>query len=258
VKATWRILGLVSIIYLFVLLLSGFRVHPAERNNAGNALFQQGSHEAALRAYQIAQVNAPDEAEAYYNAAGSMMRTGRLRDALAALEQALKTADEALAIRAYYNLGNIYFELAQYGRAVEAYREALIRDPGDSDARHNHELALLRRLPTATPTLQEQQTNPEEDEADPDATPTSNPADQDGPTLTPPPDSLPEASQTPRTGFAGDLESDAVASLTPAPGGSLSVEAIERQLDAIQENQQTLREFLLKAATPSPPNGKDW
>lgn len=257
-RMKWRVLALGGVLCLLAALIFSLRVNPAERNNTGNGLFQQAYYEAALQAYQVAQVNAPDQPEAYYNAAGPLVATGRLRDALAALEQALKTADQSLAMKAYYNLGNVYFDLAQYDRAVEAYRQVLIHNPDDSDARHNYELALLRRVPSPTPTLQEQQTNPEQDETNPEATPTSNPAAQDGPSPTPPPNSLPDPSRTPGTGFSGDLESNTLTSPTPAPGGSLSVEEIKRQLDAIEENQQTLREFLLKAATPSPPNGKDW
>ena len=257
-RRTMLILGLGGAICLIITLVFSFRVHSAERINTGNALFHQGNYEAALRAYQVAQVNAPDQPEAYYNAARPLAEAGRLRDALAALEQALKTADDDLTAKAYYNLGNIYFDIAQYDRAVELYREVLIRHPEDSDARHNYELALLRRLPSPTPTLQEQQTNPEQDETDPTMTPTSNPADQNGPTPTPPPESLPDPLQPPQSGQAGDLGSNLPTSPTPAAGGSLSVEEIERQLDAIQENQQTLREFLLRAATPAPPKGKDW
>ena len=257
-RRLWLILVLGGVCCLCMALILSFQVRSVERINTGNVLFQQGNYEAALRAYQVAQVNASDQPEAYYNAASSLVEMGRLRDALSALEQALKTANEELTAKAYYNLGNIYFELAQYERAVEVYREVLIRDPDDNDARHNYELALLRRLPSPTPTLQEQQTNPEEDETDPDVTPTSNPADQTGPTPTPPPESLPDPAQPPQNGLTGDLESNIPTSPTPAAGGSLSVEEIERQLDAIQENQQTLREFLLKAATPAPSNGKDW
>ena len=257
-KWNWRVIGAAMVACGFVLFMLWLQVYPAERNNTGNMLFSQGQNDAAIQAYQVAQVNAPDQPEAYYNVAGPLSGMGRLRDALAALEQALKTADETLITKVFYNLGNVYFELAQYDRAVEVYREVLIRDPLDSDARHNYELALLRQLPSPTPTLQEQQTNPEEDEIDPTVTPTSNPAGQDGPTPTPPPESLPDPTQPPDSGFVGDLENSLPTSPTPMPGGSLSVEAIERQFDAIQENQQTLREFLLSAATPAPPNGKDW
>ena len=45
--------------------------NPAERNNAGNSLYDQGDYNAAWNAYQAAQVSAPDAPEAYYNAASS-------------------------------------------------------------------------------------------------------------------------------------------------------------------------------------------
>jgi Ca-activated chloride channel family protein len=253
----WRVIVVSSLACLMLALIISLRVNPVERNNAGNSFYQQQTYDSALRAYQVAQVNAPEQAEYYYNAASALIEVGRLRDALLALEQATKTADENLITQAYYNLGNIYFELARYGEAVEVYREVLSRTPDDENARYNYELALLRyALPSPTP--QEQQTLPEEDEIDPDVTPTSNPAAQDGPTPTPPPDSEADPEATPQEGFSGDLDSPLTASLTPLPGGSLSVEEVEQRLDAIQDTQQTMREILIGAATPSRLNAKDW
>ena len=37
----------------------------------------------------------------------------------------------------YYNLGNTYYRLKEYGQSVLAYRRALHLDPGNADARHN-------------------------------------------------------------------------------------------------------------------------
>lgn len=253
----WRVGVISALVCVFLAFLLGLSVQPAERNNTGNAHFQQQAYDSALRAYQVAQVNAPDQAEPYYNAASAMLASGRLRDALEALQQALRTADEKLTVQIYYNMGNIYFELSRYDDAVNAYREVLLRTPDDDDARYNYELALSRQsLPSPTP--QEQQTLPDENEVDPQATPTSNPAAQDGPTPTPPPDNETNPETTPQDGFSGSLDSPLAASVTPLPAGSLTIEEVERRLDAIQDTQQTMREILSGVATPSGLNAKDW
>lgn len=229
------------LVVLAFLFLTSCEVNPAERNNAGNTLYEQKEYTEAVNAYQAAQVAAPDAPEAYYNAASALAGTGRLQSAVAALEQALKTSDSDLTVKAYYNLGNVYFDLAHYDKAVEAYREALLRQPDDQDARHNYELALSR-LPTPTP---------EDRSPDPQPTPTDNLGGQQESTPTP------DIIQTP-TPQSEDNQSQETAIPTPLPGGTLSVEDAERILDAVQHNQRTLREYLERFTIPVQPSGKDW
>jgi Ca-activated chloride channel homolog len=230
-----------KLIVLAFLLLSGCEVNPAERNNAGNTLYEQEGYADAVNTYQAAQVAAPDAPESYYNAASALANTGRLESAVEALEQALKTADAELTTKAYYNLGNVYFDMAQYDKAIEAYREVLLRQPDDEDARHNYELALSR-LPTQTP---------EDQSPDPEATPTNNPGGQQDSTPTP------DMAQTP-TPQSEDGQNQESSVPTPMPEGTLSVEDAERLLDAVQQNQRTLREYLERFTTPVQPSDKDW
>lgn len=229
-----------------VLILASCASHPAERNNAGNDLYDRGAYNDAVQAYQIAQVNDPDRPEAYYNAASALSSSGRVQVAIAALEQALKTADEDLAAQAYHNLGNIYFGMALYADALAAYREALLLRPDDADTRYNYELTLLR-LPTPPPN----DTEPEEDEAEP--TPTAESNDGDEPqtaTPTPAESATPEPEQ-------GESSTPTPSTPTPNPNSELSVEDAERILDAIQQDQKTLREFL-NSTTIAPTVEKDW
>ncbi|MBZ0294950.1 MAG: tetratricopeptide repeat protein [Anaerolineae bacterium] len=244
---------------LSLVMIAACAVNPAERNNAGNDLYNRGDYAEAVEAYQAAQVNDPDRPEAYYNDASALSQSGRMQSAIAALEQALKTADDGLAAQAYYNLGNVYFEMALYADAVTAYREALLLRPDDAEARFNYELAL-QRLPTATPPPQELETDPEEDESEPEVTPTPNPSGQDQPSPTPSPsEGEPEETAEPEEGD-GDVTTATVTPSTPTPNpnGSLTIEDAERILDAVQQDQQTLREYLEEAVSPVPPSAKDW
>lgn len=230
-----------SLCALIFLMLTSCEVNPAERNNAGNALYEQESYADAINAYQVAQVTAPDAPESYYNAASALANIGRLQSAVEALEQALKTTDDALTAKAYYNLGNVYFDMAQYDKAVEAYREVLLRHPEDEDARHNYELALSR-LPTPTPEKQSPDSQP---------TPTNDPNGQQESTPTP------DMAQTPTPDTTEDPSQESSVP-SPMPEGTLSVEDAERILDAVEQNQRTLREYLERFAEPSQPLGKDW
>lgn len=241
---------------LVALLMSGCGVNTAERNNAGNDAFTRGDYDSALRAYQAAQVDSPDRPEPYYNAASALLGLAEFEQAIAALEQALLTADAELAVRAYYNLGNVFFEQREFEAAIAAYQEALLIDPNYGPARYNLELALLRFVPP-TPTALEQQTNPEMGQTDPETTPTDEPGGFDGPTPTPPPAAPPDPSETPVTGDSGELGED---SSTPVPRdeGSMTLEEAARILDAVQQDQEALREYLESAAASGDAEGPDW
>ncbi len=275
------LLKLIICILLFFVVAS--QIYPPERNNIGNRLFDQQNYANALNAYQLAQVNAPDQWEYYYNAARVLAEAGRLRDASEALNQALSANDDSPKTEAYYNLGHIYYQLGHYNDAVVAFQEVLRHTP-DDDARFNYELALTRQQPTPTP--QQQQTDPEEDETNPENTPTSNPADQDEltpsvaptatptvtstlsttstPTATPTVDTTNENQppsgdgSTPTGGESGTLGDTEEADQNPDLDLSLTIDDVERQFDAIQDSQQTLRQALESIATPERPNEKDW
>lgn len=240
-----------------IFLLTGCAGAIAEDNNAGNRLYRNENYTAALREYQSAQVNAPDRPEAYYNAASALAGQGNYEMAVAALEQALRVDDPDLLFRAYYNLGNVHFRAMQFNRAITAYQEALLINPDDDDARYNLELALQRAV-APTPTAIEQQTEPENDETDPDVTPTNNPGGFDGPTPTPPPqDAPPDPEQTPES---GDVANEGVDSATPIPAaeGEMTIEQAERILDSVQQDQQTLTQFLQEESNFGIPAEKDW
>ena len=231
--------GLLNIVIL-VIIFAGCGTPSQQRNNSGNAAFNDGEYTAALRDYHAAQVEAPDAAASYYNAASAYYLDGEYEQAIQALEQALKTAQGQTAVDTYYNLGNIYANLGDYGRAIEVYQAGLRLNPDDEAMRHNLEVALLRYV-EPTPTAQQQQTEPEQDQTDPEATPTNNPGGFDGPTPTPPPQDVdPEA--TPEAG-AGQDGSEQSTTPVPQSQGRMDVEQAERLLDQIQQDQQALREF---------------
>ncbi|MEO8610576.1 MAG: tetratricopeptide repeat protein [Chloroflexota bacterium] len=223
------------------MVVSGCAANPAERNNAGRTLYNQGDYENALNAYQAAQVLSPDAAEPYFNAANAQAQLGKLQDAQDALKQALKTSDEALTAKGYYNLGNVYYEMSLFDDAVDAYEQTLLLTPDDDDARYNLELALKQIVPpTASP----------EPEQIPGLTPTTNPADQNPDQRTPSPEPVTPTPQS-DSSQSGD-------ETPPSSESTMSVEQSQQLLDSIQQDQGTLSQ---KQATQPPGNAqpeKDW
>jgi Ca-activated chloride channel family protein len=230
-----------------LLMLTACGVNAAERNNAANQLYGQANDRAAIQAYYAAQVAAPDAPEPYYNAASPLLRAGEFQQAVRALRQALRHSDRAMSARVYYNLGNVYFEAGRYEDAIAAYQQALLRQPDDSDARHNLELAWQRML-SVTPTTTEAGVTP----------PGTTPTPQGSLSQRPTPTSQPGTMNAPMT-------------LTPSTGNTLttpilasgfdttmSIEEADRRLDALQESQKLLP--LHQASTPPTDTAtdKDW
>ncbi len=247
----------ITLLSILFVLCAGCVGTVEHNNNAGNREYARQNFDDALRAYQLAQVNAPDHAVSYFNAGSAYVAVNDLAGAERALEQSLLTQDISLVAAAYYNLGNVYFLMSAYQEAILAYREVLLLFPDDEDARYNLELAMQRYV-VPTPTALEQQTEPELGQSDMSVTPTNNPGGFDGPTPTPPPQSAPpNPSETPES---GNQASDGIRSSTPLPqqDGELTLEQAERILDSIEQDQETLSQYLQDEATSGEPFEKDW
>lgn len=138
-------------------------------NQKGNDRFAEEAYLEALHAYHSAQIESPELAEPYYNAANALYREGAFDEALAQLEQALQFAQlnedtvQSLAQHGFYNLGNTSYNQESWEEAIAAYREALLRNPGDQDAKYNLELAL-QQLQQQQQREQEQQDQDQQQE----------------------------------------------------------------------------------------------
>ena len=109
----------------------------------GNEAFAEQAYLEALELYQSAQIESPELAELYFNAANTFYRQGDFPAALEQMQMALQYADEeSLAESSFYNMGNTLFQSEQWAEAVKVYSMALLHNPDDQDAKYNLELAL--------------------------------------------------------------------------------------------------------------------
>lgn len=157
--------GLILVLLAIAALTGTACKQSAEQfNQKGNDRFAEEAYLEALHAYQSAQLESPELAEPYYNAANALYREGAFDEALAQMEQALQyarpdeDAPQSLAERGFYNLGNTSYNQESWEAAIAAYREALLRNPDDLDAKYNLELALQQ--------LQQQQQEQEQQQQD--------------------------------------------------------------------------------------------
>lgn len=138
------IIGLTAVTLLVVALLAVVNgADPAAKLlRRGNGAYAEQAYLEALELYQNAQVENPELAQPYYNAANAFYREGQYEQALAQMQQALLYADADLAQHSYFNLGNSFYNAQDLGTAVQSYIQALLLNPHDADAKYNLELAL--------------------------------------------------------------------------------------------------------------------
>ena len=137
----------------------------AKLNQAGNDQFYADSYDEAWGMYQSAQMENPELAEPYYNAANALYKQGLYEEALAQMGMALQFAsDESLAEQVFFNLGNSSFNMQDMETAVSSYIEALLRNPDDADAKYNLELALVQQQEQEQEEQEQEEQDQEEQE----------------------------------------------------------------------------------------------
>jgi tetratricopeptide (TPR) repeat protein len=162
---------------------------------AANRLYEEERYEEALTAYEKLLAQRPDVPEIAYNAGNTLNRLGNYERAIAETQRSLPPKTSKLGAASYYGLGNHYLALGQQQAAYEAYRNALLLDPNDADAKYNLELTLLQLEPPPPPPGEgpgpgEQPQQPSGDQGQPN--PQSQPGQpqgspQPGPQATPQP-----------------------------------------------------------------------
>lgn len=159
-----------KLIYIFIFaaaaIILGACSAPAEKLvQDGNEAFAEQAYLAALELYLSAQVESPELAEPYFNAANTFYRQGDFPAALEQMQLALAYVDEeSLAESSYYNLGNTLFSSQELDTAVEAYTQTLLLNPHDQDAKYNLELALQQQEQQQEEQQQQQEQQQEQDQ----------------------------------------------------------------------------------------------
>ncbi len=133
--------------FLYVLLAVPFLgwtfLDPvAKKNEEGNALFERGEYEAALRRYLEAQQEGQPRPELHFNAGDALYKQGKYAEAMQEMGRATEGTHPDMSAAAHYNLGNALFRQEKFQEAVGAYKKSLEQKPDDIDAKINLELAL--------------------------------------------------------------------------------------------------------------------
>lgn len=243
-------------------LLSGCVSNEAQLLQDGNTAFEEAAYETAVAAYLDAESEAPDLAEPTYNIANTFYRQGGYEEAQSFLAASLEKARETVAQWSYFNQGNVAFQLGDAETAVSAYKDALRRNPADLDAKHNLELALqqLEQQEQQQQREQDQQQQTSEEEQEQQQGDDEGGESEETPEQQSEPQESQQSSEQPsESESAGSEQSEDSTETAVQPAEQLTEDQAIRLLEAIEQNTETLQEYLgLRFQGSSEPPDKGW
>lgn len=109
---------------------------------AGNRQYQKGNWQNAEIEYRKAQAKDSTSFAAGYNLAGALYREGNFDEAAKALDRLKEIAPASgRAADYFYNQGNVAVQKKDWKAAVEAYKQSILLNPEDLEAKENYAYA---------------------------------------------------------------------------------------------------------------------
>ena len=117
-------------------------LHDATRR--GKERFDQGQYPQALEAFGRGRAEDPDHPVLAFNIGDALLAMGKTAEARAEYQKAMASSDNRLKARTRYNVGNTHAVDNNWTAAAAAFRDSLLLDPAQTDAKRNLELALRK------------------------------------------------------------------------------------------------------------------
>lgn len=116
---------------------------PKKEVREGNKLYKEQNYKGAAEAYQKALMKKPNYTPGLFNLGNAQYKQQQFDASRKIYKGTAKTVkDKKIQAAANYNIGNTYMEEKKYKEAVEAYKEALRKNPQDEQAKYNLSYAL--------------------------------------------------------------------------------------------------------------------
>jgi tetratricopeptide (TPR) repeat protein len=135
----------ITIILIMHFLVGWHWFEPAaKKNQAGISAYREKKYDEALKQFLSAKGIKPDLPELKNNTAASLYQLKKYKEAL---EEFSKINAEKAAVPKsdlYYNLGNSFFRLDQFDKALAYYKKSLLENAEDIQAKKNFELTLKK------------------------------------------------------------------------------------------------------------------
>ncbi|MBU2530566.1 MAG: tetratricopeptide repeat protein [Elusimicrobia bacterium] len=110
--------------------------------NKGNANYKKEDYSKAYEYYKKAEAAEPDNSKIKFNIGDTFYRLKDYESAAAFFEEAAK--DKEIKALSFYNAGNANFKNQNMEEAAKNYRQAILLNPKDENAKHNLQLTLKK------------------------------------------------------------------------------------------------------------------
>ena len=94
----------------------------------------------AKKYYEALIVGNESIPEAHFGKGAASYQLGEFDSARDSFDKSLKSSDDLVKSKAYYNLGNTFYKNNKKEEAIKYYRKALELNPNDKEAKFNYEL----------------------------------------------------------------------------------------------------------------------
>ena len=161
--------GRILTFWLILLLNAAAAFAQADRHDVrqGNRHFERGDFGAAELAYRKGLVKDSLSTAARYNLASSLYRQENFEGA----KEIMGSFDgQEVSSDIHYNTGDIALQLKDYASAVEAFRQSLLQNPGDLDAKENY-IYAKKMLENQQSGGQDEQENQDDNDSQDDQNP---------------------------------------------------------------------------------------
>ena len=134
-----------TLIFIGILTCLALLAQPDKADvRRGNREFRHGNFPTADILYRRALLADSTSFAARYNLAGALYREKNLEEASRQLEVLRPAvAESPYAVWWWFNTGDVALGVKDYGKAVEAFREVLLRDPDNMEAKENYVYARM-------------------------------------------------------------------------------------------------------------------
>lgn len=142
-KKRSKIKSAVAVFFFMTFSVSSFSQSPKTDIIKGNKAYKENNYNVAENAYRDALKNSDTNVTASYNLGNALYRKNNTDEAVKSYDDAIAHAENsAVKQKAFYNKGVAYQKAKKLPECITAYKNALILNPNDEDARQNLERAL--------------------------------------------------------------------------------------------------------------------
>jgi Ca-activated chloride channel family protein len=130
-------------VLLISLLLLGASIEDARK---ANDAYDEGNYEEAISLYKKAIDADPENEKLHFNLASALAKAGQSEQAIRTFEQYKSMTERAEEkAKANYNIGKVFSDNEKWDKAVDYFKQSLRYMAGDTDAKHNFELAKKKK-----------------------------------------------------------------------------------------------------------------